>query len=145
MLALLLSLLCFCFIFFCLFLVKKVGTRRCARFHMSSFMLMLILLTFVLCCCVSQEMLAVLLSFVSASYFFVSFSKNAGCLHSKGFICLCKADVEIANIYFVLLCLSGNGGCAGVTERRQLHIFFVFVAGFCYFETAPRYILRQFL
>ena len=30
----------------------------------------------------------------------------------------------IANIYFVLLCLSGNGGCAGVTERRQLHIFF---------------------
>ena len=62
-LALLFSLLCFCFIFFCLFLVKTVGTR-CARFHMSSFMLMLILLTFVLCCCVSQETLGVLLSLV---------------------------------------------------------------------------------
>ena len=35
-----------------------------------------------------------------------------------------KADVMIANMCFVLLCLSGNGGCAGVTERRQLHIFF---------------------
>ena len=34
-----------------------------------------------------------------------------------------KVDVEIANICFVLLCLSENGGCAGVTERRQLHIF----------------------
>ena len=34
-----------------------------------------------------------------------------------------KADVMIANMCFVLLCLSGNGGCAGVTEGRQLHIF----------------------
>ena len=32
-------------------------------------------------------------------------------------------DIMIADSCFVLLCLLGNGGCAGVTERRQLHIF----------------------
>ena len=35
-----------------------------------------------------------------------------------------EVDAEIANICFVVLCLSENGGCAGVTKRRQLHIFF---------------------
>ena len=42
-----------------------------------------------------------------------------------------KVDVEIANICFVLLCVSENGGCAGVTERRQLHIFCAVFAGVC--------------
>ena len=32
-------------------------------------------------------------------------------------------DIMITGSCFVLLCLLGNGGCAGVTERRQLHIF----------------------
>ena len=96
--------------------------------------------------CLSSNVGCALVACLFRLHIFLSLSrKMLGRLHSKGFICLCKADVEIANIYFVLLCLSGNGGCAGVTERRQLHIFLVFVAGFCYFETAPRYILRQFL
>ena len=34
-------------------------------------------------------------------------------------------DIMITDSCFVLLFLLGNGGCAGVTERRQLHIFFV--------------------
>ena len=33
-------------------------------------------------------------------------------------------DIMITGSCFVLLCLLGNGGCAGVTERSQLHIFF---------------------
>ena len=33
-------------------------------------------------------------------------------------------DIMITDSCFVLLCLLGNGGCAGVTERRQVHIFF---------------------
>ena len=33
-------------------------------------------------------------------------------------------DIMITDSCFVLLCLLGNGGCAGVTERSQLHIFF---------------------
>ena len=41
-----------------------------------------------------------------------------------------KVDAEIANICFVVLCLSENGGCAGVTKRRQLHIFFRCLAGY---------------
>ena len=45
-----------------------------------------------------------------------------------------KVAVEIANICFVLFFLSENGGCAGVTKRRQLHIFFAvwLVMFFCH-------------
>ena len=32
-------------------------------------------------------------------------------------------DIMITDSCFVLLFPLGNGGCAGVTERRQLHIF----------------------
>ena len=32
--------------------------------------------------------------------------------------------IMITDSCFVLICLLGNVGCAGVTERRQLHIFF---------------------
>ena len=35
-----------------------------------------------------------------------------------------KVDVEVADICYVLLFLSANGGCAGATERRELHISF---------------------
>ena len=31
--------------------------------------------------------------------------------------------VEISNVCSLLLCVSENGGCAGVTERRPRHIF----------------------
>ena len=41
-----------------------------------------------------------------------------------------EVDAEIANICFVLLYISENGGCAGVTKRRQLHIFFRCLAGY---------------
>ena len=41
------------------------------------------------------------------------------------------AHVDIANICSLLLFLSGNGGCAGVTERRQLHIFFALCLPAC--------------
>ena len=34
------------------------------------------------------------------------------------------AHVDIANIFSLLLFRLGNGGCAGVTERMQPHIFF---------------------
>ena len=75
--------------------------------------------------CLSSNVGCALVACLLRLHIFLSLSrKMLGRLHSKGFICSCKADVEIANIYFVLLCLSGNGGCAGVTERRQLHIFF---------------------
>ena len=51
-------------------------------------------------------------------------------------------DVEIANICFVVLCLSENGGCVGVTKRRQLHIFFRRVA--CHVILTPDHApLRQ--
>ena len=45
-----------------------------------------------------------------------------------------KVAVEIANICFVLFFLSENGGCAGVTKRRHLHIFFAvwLVMFFCH-------------
>ena len=33
-------------------------------------------------------------------------------------------DIMITDSCFVLLFLLGNGGCAGVTERSQLHIYF---------------------
>ena len=55
-----------------------------------------------------------------------------------------KADVEIANICFVLPCLPGNGGCAGVTERRQLHIFCAVFAGGVPCATS-RYICVSFI
>ena len=44
-----------------------------------------------------------------------------------------QINLEIAYICFLLLCLSGNGGCACVTERRQLHIFLRRVARSYYF------------
>ena len=59
--------------------------------------------------------------------FFCLFSFPGGCISIWRFTYfMFKVDVMIANMCFVLLCLSGNGGCAGVTERRQLHIFFIF-------------------
>ena len=41
------------------------------------------------------------------------------------------AHVDIANICSLLLFPLGNGGCAGVTERRQLHIFFALCLPAC--------------
>ena len=64
--------------------------------------------------------------FVSASFlFFLFFEKMVGIPMQKVSYVMFKDDVEIANICFVLLYLSGNGGCADVTERRQLHIFLI--------------------
>ena len=85
-------------------LVKKVGTRRCTRSYMSSFMLTLILLTFVLCCCVSQETLAVLVSLVCFGFifgFFLFLEKMVGIPMQKVSCIMLKVDAEIANICFV--------------------------------------------
>ena len=41
------------------------------------------------------------------------------------------AHVDIANICSLLLFPLGNGGCAGVTERRQLHTFFALCLPAC--------------
>ena len=41
-------------------------------------------------------------------------------------------DIMITDSFFVLLFLLGNGGCAGVTERRQLHIFFALCLRVCF-------------
>ena len=67
--------------------------------------------------------------FVSASFlFFLFFEKMVGIPMQKVSYIMLEVDAEIANICFVVLCLSENGGCAGVTKRRQLHIFFRRVA-----------------
>ena len=59
--------------------------------------------------------------FVSASFlFFLFLEKMVGIpMHEVSYV-MFKVAVEIANICFVLLSLSGNDGCAGVTGRRQL-------------------------
>ena len=63
--------------------------------------------------------------FVSASFLFFQFlEKMVGIPMQKASYIMLKVDAEIANIFFVVLCLSEHGGCAGVTKRRQLHIFF---------------------
>ena len=63
--------------------------------------------------------------FVSASFlFFLFLEKMVGIPMQKVSYIMLKVDAEIANICFVMLCLSENSGCAGVTKRRQLHIFF---------------------
>ena len=45
-----------------------------------------------------------------------------------------KVDVEIANICFVLLCLSENGGCAGALREDSFIFFFAvwLVMFFCH-------------
>ena len=69
--------------------------------------------------------------FVSASFlFFLFLEKMVGIPMQKVSYIMLKVDAEIANICFVLLCLSENGGCAGVTKRRQLHNFFRCLAGY---------------
>ena len=69
--------------------------------------------------------------FVSASFlFFLFFEKMVGIPMQKVSYIMLEVDAEIANICFVLLCISENGGCAGVTKRRQLHIFFRCLAGY---------------
>ena len=69
--------------------------------------------------------------FVSASFlFFLFLEKMVGIPMQKVSYIMLKVDAEIANICFVLLCLLENGGCAGVTKRRQLHIFFRSLAGY---------------
>ena len=54
-----------------------------------------------------------------------------------------KVAVEIANICFVSFFLSENGGCAGVTKRRQLHIFFRCLAGYVFLPPDHAPSLRQ--
>ena len=61
-------------------------------------------------------------------FFFLFLEKMVGIPMQKVSYIMLKVDAEIANICFVVLCLSENGGCAGVTKRRQLHIFFRRVA-----------------
>ena len=62
--------------------------------------------------------------FVSASFLFCLFlEKMVGIPMQKVSYVMFKVAVEIANICFVLLSLSVHGGCAGVTERRQLRIY----------------------
>ena len=69
--------------------------------------------------------------FVSASFlFFLFLEKMVGIPMQKVSYIMLKVDAEIANICFVSLCLSENGGCAGVTKRRQLHNFFRCLAGY---------------
>ena len=69
--------------------------------------------------------------FVSASFlFFLFFEKMVGIPMQKVSYIMLEVDAEIANICFVLLYISENGGCAGVTKRRQLHIFFRCLAGY---------------
>ena len=69
--------------------------------------------------------------FVSASFlFFLFLEKMVGIPMQKVSYVMFKVAVEIANICFVLFFLSENGGCAGVTKRRQLHIFFRSLAGY---------------
>jgi len=73
--------------------------------------------------------------FVSASFlFFLFLEKMVGIPMQKVSYVMFKVAVEIANICFVLFFLSENGGCAGVTKRRQLHIFFAvwLVMFFCH-------------
>ena len=50
--------------------------------------------------------------------FFLFLEKMVGIPMQKASYIMLKVDAEIANIFFVLLCLSENGGCAGVTKRR---------------------------
>ena len=79
--------------------------------------------------------------FVSASFlFFLFLVEKAGIPMQKVSYVMLKVDVEIANICYVLLCLLGNGGCAGVTERRQLHIFLRCVCRRVFLIATSRYI-----
>ena len=55
-----------------------------------------------------------------------------------------KINLEIADICFVLLCLSGDGGCACVTERRQLHIFLRRVSRSYYFVSTTLHLRVSF-
>ena len=55
--------------------------------------------------------------------FFVFFEKNLTYMHLKIFISHDGVHFEISNICSLLLCVSENGGCAVVTERRQLLFF----------------------
>ncbi len=72
--------------------------------------------------------------FVSASFlFFLFLVEKAGIPMQKVSYVMLKVDVEIANICFVLLSLLGNGGCAGVTERRQLSFVGIYTAQFRWF------------
>ena len=62
--------------------------------------------------------------FSSLFHFFCLFRKKTWvtCTWKLSYLMI-GAHVDIANICSLLLCVSENGGCAGVTERRQLHIF----------------------
>ena len=101
--------------------------------------LMLRFLTFALCCSVFQETVAVLVSLVyfSFAFFFSFFEKNLTYMHLKIFISHDGVHFEISDICSLLLCVSENGGCAVVTERRQLLFFCAGVAGSF---TSPRHI-----
>ena len=70
-------------------------------------------------------------------FFFLFLEKMVGIPMQKVSYIMLKVDAEIANICFVVLCLSENGGCAGVTKRRQFHIFFTPCGLSCYFDTSP--------
>ena len=78
------------------------------------------------CCYVFQETLAVLVSLVCFSLvFFVSlFEKNLTYPHLKISISHDGVDVEISNICSLLLCVSGDGGCACVACLFLFCIFF---------------------
>ena len=83
-----------------------------------------------MCCYVFQETVAVLVSHVCFSLvFFVSlFEKNLTYPHLKISISHDGVDVEISNICSLLLCVSGDGGCACVA------CLFLFCIFFCLFS-----------
>ena len=63
--------------------------------------------------------------------FFVYFEKNLSYMHLKTFISHDWGSCwHCKHLFFVALSL-GNGSCASVTERRQLHIFFALCLPAC--------------